>query len=801
MTDMAQQQFEYVANPYARIAWWCGVGAVGIGIAGLLGWIFNLPVLTSIVPGLKPIAVSAAIAFLLLGIIQLGMARPRSRVASIVLFCLALLLTLFGLLEIIYLVTGSDVSIEDAILRHYPGALANPNAHIAPVAGIFIFLLGLGQSLFLYHRGIRGRQEHRVLDVVGLLGSLVMLCAFVFLLGYLYGTPLFYGSAFIPISALATLAATLLGIGLILTAGEEALPLRWFTGSSTRAQLLRAFLPFTALVLLFSEIVQNYLARFAYINPALSAALLTGLSLLLISVVVLRIARGTGNLIDRAQAERQQAIEELRLLSAALESAANGVVITDRQGQIIWVNPAFTRLTGYTLDEVKGENPHLLNSGQQPHSFFATMWETIENGEPWHGQLINRRKDGSLYTEEQTITPVRAGGVEITHFVAIKEDITERKQIEEALRVSEATFRTIFNSVYDAIFLHDVEGRILEVNDSMLAMYGVTREEVPGTEVARYSAADNPFERLPDLWHRVLAGEPQYFSWHALRPHTGEAFDVEVYLRRLHLHGREVIMANVRDVTARKQAEAALRALTETLEQRVRERTVALEAANKELEAFSFSVSHDLRAPLRSIDGFSRILLERYLGQLDAAGQDYLTRVRNATLRMSRLIDDMLMLSRVGRAEMRRAPVNLSALAADVMDELRQRDPERQVQVAIQPDLEVTGDAGLLRIVLENLLGNAWKFTSHREEARIEVGALTRDGERIYYVRDNGAGFDMSYADKLFTPFQRLHSEEEFPGTGIGLAIVQRIITRHGGRVWAEGEEGKGATVYFTLGA
>ncbi len=224
-----------------------------------------------------------------------------------------------------------------------------------------------------------------------------------------------------------------------------------------------------------------------------------------------------------------------------------------------------------------------------------------------------------------------------------------------------------------------------------------------------------------------------------------------------------------------------------------------LEVANRELEAFSYSVSHDLRAPLRSINGFSQILLEDYSGTLDEEGRSYLRRVQAASQHMGRLIDDLLALSRVTRVPLRREHVDLSALAREIAMDLKSNDPEREVEFAIPDGLSATGDPGLLRVALENLLGNAWKFTSKKPEARIEFGALLQNGERTYFVRDNGAGFEMAYANKLFGAFQRLHPANEFEGTGIGLATVQRVIRRHGGSVWAEGEVGRGATFYFTL--
>jgi PAS domain S-box-containing protein len=244
-----------------------------------------------------------------------------------------------------------------------------------------------------------------------------------------------------------------------------------------------------------------------------------------------------------------------------------------------------------------------------------------------------------------------------------------------------------------------------------------------------------------------------------------------------------------------------IRSYAAQLEERVAERTAELAAVNRELAAFSYSVSHDLRAPLRSMSGFSEALLEDYADVLDDTGRDFLRRVHQAGRRMAQLIDDLLNLSRLTRSEMSREPVDLSALAQSIAAELQQGEPERKAEFIIAPGLDAIGDPGLLRVLLENLLGNAWKFTGKVAHARIEFGAAEADGDLAYFVRDNGAGFAMTYSDKLFGPFQRLHAESEFPGSGIGLATVQRIVFRHGGRVWAEGEEGRGARFFFTLAA
>jgi light-regulated signal transduction histidine kinase (bacteriophytochrome) len=296
------------------------------------------------------------------------------------------------------------------------------------------------------------------------------------------------------------------------------------------------------------------------------------------------------------------------------------------------------------------------------------------------------------------------------------------------------------------------------------------------------------------LYGRVAAtGEPMTFEHYAA--HIGKHFSGTAYSP-----WPDQVAVTFMDVTERIRAEEALRRMNMQLEERVRSRTAALETANRELEAFAHSVSHDLRAPLRGIDGWSLALLEDYAERLDAQGRKYLDRVRSEAQHMGKLIDDLLHLSRVGRAQLLPSPVDLSAVTQTIVTRLKEAHADRTIEFVVALHLACTGDARLLEIALTNLLENAVKFTGPRNPARIEVGKTECEGKRAFFVRDNGVGFDMAYAGMLFEPFQRLHKASEFPGTGIGLATVQRVIHRHGGEIWAEGVVNQGATIYFTVG-
>ncbi|HSH72845.1 MAG TPA: ATP-binding protein [Methylophilaceae bacterium] len=348
--------------------------------------------------------------------------------------------------------------------------------------------------------------------------------------------------------------------------------------------------------------------------------------------------------------------------------------------------------------------------------------------------------------------------------------------------------RSLIEASIDPLVTINTAGEITDVNVATLHVTGKTRDELIGTDFAIYFTEP---DKAREIYKQVFEqGAVTDFPL-TIRHVEGKQVDV-LYNASLYKNESDAVVgvvATARDVTLQRQAEIE-----------INRRTAELQVANHELEAFSYSVSHDLRAPLRSIDGFSLALLEDYADKLDDQGKNYLNRVRAATQRMGALIDDMLELSRIARVEMRHSYVDLSVMANEVLQELSKNDEARVVKFEVQENLLAEGDSKLLRIVLDNLIGNAWKYTSKIEEAHIEFGSVP-DSENIinYYVRDNGAGFDMVYADKLFSAFQRLHTHSEFPGTGVGLATVQRIIHRHGGKIYGEGKPNQGATFFFTL--
>lgn len=481
-----------------------------------------------------------------------------------------------------------------------------------------------------------------------------------------------------------------------------------------------------------------------------------------------------------------------------LESAPDAIIVVDTVGRIVLVNAQAELWFGYGREELMGRSIEVLvpPGVRGRHGDLRKGYAVHPHARPMgQGMALHaQRKDGSEFPVEISLSPLEtAEGMLVT---AIVRDISERRRSELAREEMQERYRQLVDNLPVGVFRNTPgpEGSFAEANPALAAMFDAASSE----ELMVHRVRDlyrNPADRLrfsqkllreqavirEELELLSLSGRPFWGAVTAAlkKSDTGEMFFDGV----------------IEDITRSKEAEQAIRDLNEALVHRNAE----LETLNEELESFSYSVSHDLRAPLRAIDGFSQAVLEDYGDKIDADGHDALRRLRAAAQRMGMLIDDLLKLARVTRAEMVREEVDLSALAAEVVEELRRRDPGRQVEVDIETGMRARGDGRLLQIVLDNLLGNAWKFSARCNAAHIQVGVHEEAGERAYFVRDNGVGFDMAFAKKLFGAFQRLHDARDFPGTGIGLATVQRIVRKHGGRIWGHSEVGSGATFYFTL--
>jgi PAS domain S-box-containing protein len=478
------------------------------------------------------------------------------------------------------------------------------------------------------------------------------------------------------------------------------------------------------------------------------------------------------------------ATDKDELPAAIIESTSDGVLSRALDGTISSWNRGMTHLLGYTESEMVGQSINRLIPPDRRDEERALRARIAKGERIEHFETVRVCKNGLAIDVSMTMSPLRDGAGAIIGASAILRDVSERRAADEA----RALLAAIIESSEDGIVSHTLGGVITSWNAAAARIYGHDAIEMVG----RPTTALIPSERRAEqdaIFERVRQGEPiSHFETVRLGA-DGRRIDVSVSMAPVLDASRTIVGTSeiVRDITDQKRIEAALvRAKEET------------DAANQDLESFSYSVAHDLRTPLRSIDGFSRALLEDQQARLDAEGLQHLRAIRESTERMNRLIDDLILLSRVDRGEVARARVDLTALARGSLERLAAVDPLRAVDLVLAPGVVTLGDAGLLAIVLENLLANAWKFTRTQPRARIEFGQTEKDGRPVYFVRDNGVGFEATPGRTLFGVFQRFHAAAEFEGTGIGLAIVKRVIRRHGGAVWAQSKPGHGATFFFT---
>lgn len=501
--------------------------------------------------------------------------------------------------------------------------------------------------------------------------------------------------------------------------------------------------------------------------------------------------------LEQKVAERTVELESVNKVildyKFALDSSCI-VAVTDQKGIIQHVNDNFCNISKYSREELIGQDHRIINSGFHPGEFIRNLWVTIAKGNIWRGELRNKAKDGTYYWVDTTIVPFLDEKGKPYQYVAIRSDITSRKETEDHLKkslkeISDYKYALDESSI---VAITNQKGIIQHANDNFCKISKYSREELIGQDHRLINSGFHSKDFIRKLWVTIANGK----IWTGElknRAKDGSYYWVDTTIVPfLDEHGKPYQYVAIRaDITGRKLAEEENIKLNQDLEIRVKQRT-------EELEAFSYSISHDLRAPLRAVNGYARILEEDYAGSFDNEGKRLLNVVQDNARKMDTLINNMLAFSKVGKKEINRSMIDMRSLVEDVWADLS-KDQDCKAKIEISELQPAIADRNLINQVWVNLLSNAIKYSANTPVPIIRISSERKKDEIFYSVADNGAGFDMRYADKLFGVFQRLHSSEDFEGTGVGLAIVHRVVTKHGGKVWAEGEVGKGAIFRFSL--
>jgi PAS domain S-box-containing protein len=752
-------------------------------------------------------AFNTALAFAVTGTALVAQARgwPRAVTAAGVFDVLlgAAVLTEYAL--------GRSLGIDQLFVQAYLNKPHHPPGRMAFSAALCLLLAG---AALLVWGPWRSRRRPGMLAAAGSFTAVIAVAA---TFGYATTSPAAHGWTYATALALPT-AATMLILALSLLSAA------WQDSRTGRASL-PGWLPMAVGALALGLALWQAIDGQAVDTGNIPAGTFTGVATVL-GVVLAGLVALAVWLAQQADRGRQMAVEETARRSAAelaaresenllfrfLDALPVGVHITLPGGRPYYLNGEAERLLGL------GVRPEV-GAGELAETYSAFLAgtdqlypaEKMATFRAGLGQLSHvddmeiHKPDGSVIPLEVWGQPLYGSGRQVEYAIAAFADISERRAREKLITDQAA----LLELAHDAIFVRDLDGHITYWNMGAERTYGFTRAEAVG-QVSRHLLRTRFPEPLPGI-EAAATGQNSWDGQLTQRCADGRTIVVESRWAAQRGPGGTLVgfMEVNRDVTSRRDAEREMlrksdqvRAMNATLGERVRERTVHLARANKNLGAFTYSAAHNLRTPLRGLSGFAEVLVEEYGDRLEEKGRGYAARIQEAAGQMAAVLDDLLHLSQVSRADMNLQDVDLSAEVTAICDQLRARDPGRHVRVTIQDSVRAAADRPLIRTALEKLLENAWKFTAGREQATIEFATTAVDDAPLCcYVRDNGAGFDPAYIGKLFQPFQRLHGASEFPGTGIGLASVQRIIDRHGGRTWAEGAVGAGATIYFTLDA
>jgi PAS domain S-box-containing protein len=762
-----------------------GLLCVAVGLAVMVSWLVRATAVLQF-GSQNPMTFNTALAFVLTGAALVALARGYPRAAQAAgLFDAAL-----GAAVLAEYASGHGLGIDQLFVTAYVTEAHAVPGRMAVNTAVCLTLLGAGLLVWGPWR------PHPRPAVLAAAASLIAAVAVQATFGYATGNPAAYGWTHVtPMAFLTAVTMLVLALSLLSAAWRDSRP--------RRAGLPR-WLPMPAGALALGLGVWLVIDGRAVAAGRISAVTFTAAASVL-GLVVAGLVALVVWLAQQAEGRRRAAREGEHRLFQFLDALPVAVFISSPGGQPYYANDEATRLLG------RGVAPGV-GAGELAETYGVFLAGTDRlcpadrvpvvralRGQPSHDDDLEIHKpDGAVIPLEVWARPVYGAGRQVDYGIVAFADTSERNARDKIIAAQAA----LLELAHDAIFVQDLDAQITYWNAGAEQTYGFTRAEAMGrlshvllrtqfptplASIEATAARDGRWDG--ELTHRCADGRTILVEsrWAAQRGPSGSL------LGFLEIN---------RDITARKDAERKIQALNAALEQRVAQRTVHLERANKHLAAFTYSAAHDLRTPLRGISGFAEALVEEYGDRLDATGRGYAGRIQAASEQMATVLDAQLNLSRVSRTEMNLQDVDLSAEVTAICGQLRARDPGRQIQVTVEDGIRATADRPLIRTVLEQLLENAWKFTGGREDATIEFATIpVGDAPLCCYVRDNGAGFDPAYVGQLFQPFQRLHDTSEFPGTGIGLAIVQRIIDRHDGRSWAEGAIGHGATLYFTLDA
>ena len=772
-------------HPTARISvGTCGAATMVMAALVFVGWQFEMPILRSILPGSKAMNPMSALCFSLAGI-ALWTAREQGRDRHRMLVrVLGGLITSIGLLKLLSLATDTPLPIDQMLFRSRLADL--PTSHfMAPNSALAFVFVGLGLILNTCAASRAGRLAQTCFLVVNVSSLVAMI-------GYGYGAPEMYTiGPFAPMSLTSAIGFQIVSMGGLFTrsdVGLSALVLSPLPGGILVRRVL--------LVVVFVPISLGWIRLEGERRGIFGHEAGTALMTLAVVVILITALLSTARVFEESEKRRRQSEDALQKnltwQRRLVESNVFGVLTTDAQWRIIEANQAFLDLVGYSREDLPMASEILTPPEWVPRTDLAKQDLTGKGiSTPWEKEYIH--KSGRRVPVLVGAAALPEGGA-----VALVHNLSVQKEAEAETKRMRLFLDSIVENLPSMIFVKDAEGlRFVRVNKAAEDLLGCSRQELLGK---------NDFDLFPQeqakffvTKDRDVLNSGQLLEIPEERVATKHRGTKLLRTKKVPIvdeRGQPAFLLGIsEDITEQRRTEERIQSLHEQVAAHAQQ----LELANKELEAFSYSASHDLRAPLRHIMGFVDLLMRQNLEQLDATGQRRLTTIRESAQRMGQLIDDLLLFSRMGRTELQHSEVDLNKLIRAVQSELEPEMKDRRIQWKVQELPVVRGDSTMLRLVFTNLMSNAIKYTGTRPEAVIDVGSSEAPDHTVVYVKDNGVGFDMAYENKLFGVFQRLHSNEEFPGTGIGLANIRRIIHRHGGRTWAEGRLDEGATFYISL--